>query len=154
MSTNALLILQNMMTTLAGINGTGSFKTTVRRVEYWSNPTVQVDPGFMPWIGLRPVSDTGPHFPDGRVQRDLMVKLHCIVTASTPALTVALAMNLGDDIFEALNADTHRGSSGGNSNAVATYVGDWLFEEYTPDNNFTAMMVDVRVRYHRTTRAS
>ena len=154
MSTNALVILQNMKTALAAINGAGSFKTTVKRVEYWTNPTVGIDPGLMPWIGIRPVTDVGPHQPDGRVQRDLTVKLHCIVTASSPANTIALAMNLGDDIFEALNVDTHRGTTGGVYNAVATYVGDWTFEEYTPDNNFAAIMVDVRVRYHRTTRAS
>lgn len=154
MSTNALVILQNIKTTLAAINGTGSFKTTVKRVEYWTSPTDGIDPILMPWIGLRPVNDIGPHQNNNQVQRDLGLKLHCIVRGSTVENAIIAAMNLGDDVFEALNADPFRGTTGGMKNATATYVGDWVFEEYTPDNKFAAIMVDVRVRYHRTTRAS
>lgn len=154
MATNINTVIDNLMSVLGGIDGTGSFKTSVTKIQRWADPVVKHSKSEMPLIMLRPVNIEADHYAPARIRHNLTVILHCVVTDATPELAQEKLADLCDDIIFALNVDHYRGSTSGVQNAMDTFVNGILFEEYTPDNTVCSAMVTVNVIYHRSTESS
>ena len=154
MATNLVSIRQNLKTVLEAINGTGSYKTSVTKVAYWTQAVVQIPVSDLPFIGIRPANVVAVHYPNGRIRHEFTVALHCIVQDIGVDETLTKLENLYDDIIYAVNLDTQRGTTGTLKNAVATYDGGLVFEEYTPDNRLASALVTLKIPYHKTTSSS
>ena len=103
-------ILDNLGTTIAGINGAPTYTLTVATVGTWLRTYDEVGPTELPWVGYWPTENSAPPvpFPFGDELHTLEVQIIGHVAASLTDRTARLA-ELETDLRTALYVDRTRG---------------------------------------------
>ena len=152
--TSRELLLDNLVTALTSIDGSGDFKTTVSKVERRFREWSDVGIGEMPWLGYKTGVSEAEHQPNSFIRVRLPVTVIGHVNVADPELTEAALSDLEDDVIAAVNLDTTRGG-----NAVQT---TWLgseADENHPDRQdhrggSGTIRIELQVLYERTTRST
>jgi hypothetical protein len=117
------LILDNLVTTLEAINGTGDYTTTVANVFRHTRTWNQVDRTLRPAICIHEGETTYEYFPSSVIRVEFTVDLLCYVDATGEDARINALNDLLDDLFIALFTDQTRGvDANGDPNAVSTTI--------------------------------
>lgn len=148
------LILENIFTSLSAIDGTGNFKTTLKKVERHVKEWESVGSQEMPWAGFMPIRTLHTHQPGTVVRCVMELAIVAHVNESTDAGKSDSISDVIDDIWEALNIDTTRGG-----NAVMTTIMEVETDEGDPDSidskgGTGSAVVRANVVYNRDQRAT
>lgn len=148
------LILEDIATSLAAIDGTGVFKTTVKTVERHVKEWDSVGAQEMPWLGFMPIRTLYEHQPGTVVRSVMEIAIVGHVNEDTDAKKSDSISDLIDDVWEALNVDTTR-----SGNAVMTTVTESETDEGDPDTidskgGSGSTVIRLNVVYNRSQRAT
>lgn len=135
-------IRENLVTSLAAINGTGVYVTTIANVRRWNRPPVEISPTEMPLVGFESGSVEENWMPFHTL-REWKTTILGFVRGATEAATDQACEDLVEDIkYAVMGGENYR--RGGF--AIGSKVEAWRFAEYQ-DRLQGQVAVDIVVRY-------
>ena len=150
------LIIEDIVSSLEGIDGTGDYVNTVDTVARYARTWNEVNnrratgtgSDQRPWIGVVPGVETYEYQPGDCIRVSLTVNLFCHLDGATLAARQQGLNDLLDDIFIAIMADQTLGG-----NAVSVYINSSQTDE-VDEYGTASMLVTMTVIYFRDTGVS
>ena len=150
MTISRRLILDNLKTTLEGIDGTGNYSSTVDHVHRHMRTFNEVI-GDRPVICIVPMEEEYEHNPGQQIRVIFSVELLCFISAASEDARINALNDLLDDLFIALYADPTRGGYAHETQIVSTITDE---ADAVADYGQQAMRVALQIWYMRTTGVS
>ena len=145
-------ILSNLVSTLQGIDGTGSYTTTISNVfthtRTWNEVDATIRPAACVHLGSEEYEYEAFSGTEGNIRVSMTVDLLFYLDASTEATRLAAIDNLLDDVWIALHTDDTRGG-----NAISTTILSAQTDEPDIDGQ-ESLRVTLLIVYDRNTGVS